>query len=175
MQTPMLADLPPPQTGWVEIDTDHQKLRWWRGREALLECDISTGEAGIGQQDGSGRTPHGWHYVRAVIGEGLPDNAVFRGRRWTGEVFTQALADANPARDWILTRILWLCGLEKGVNRGGQVDSQRRFIYLHGTPLDQPMGRPASHGCIRMRNQDLLALFERARPGTPVWLHGSLD
>ncbi|RUR40700.1 L,D-transpeptidase [Vreelandella populi] len=173
MRTPTLAELPPSQDGWVEIDIEQQKLRWWQGREMLFECDISSGEAGVGQQEGSGRTPHGWHYVRASIGDGLPENVVFRGRRWTGEVFSEALASAHPERDWILTRILWLCGLEKGVNRGGQVDSQRRYIYLHGTPPDQPMGKPASHGCIRMRNQDLLHLFECALPGTPVWLHGS--
>ncbi len=174
MSTPILAELPPIDGGWIEIDTDRQQLRWWQGREVLFECAVSTGKAGIGQQEGSGQTPHGWHYVRAAIGGGLPDNAVFRGRRWTGEVFTPALGEANPARDWILTRILWLCGLEKGSNRGGQVDSQRRYIYLHGTPPDQPMGTPASHGCIRLRNPDLLYLFERAVPGTPVWLHGSV-
>lgn len=81
------------------------------------------------------------------------------------------MAAEFPERDWILTRILWLCGLESGLNRGGLVDSQRRYIYLHGTPPDQPMGQPASHGCVRLRNDDLLWLFEQAPPGTPVWLH----
>ena len=104
------------------------------------KVDNIPGVAGVGERNGSGKTPHGWHYIRAAIGEGAPDNAVFRGRRWTGEEFSPALAKAHPERDWILTRILWLCGLEKGVNRGGQVDSQRRYIYLHGTPADQPMG-----------------------------------
>ncbi|MBZ5488235.1 L,D-transpeptidase [Halomonas aquamarina] len=173
MPTPVLAELPPADEGWIEIDTDCQQLRWWQGRDMLFECAVSTGKAGVGQQEGSGQTPHGWHYIRAAIGDGHPVDAVFRGRRWTGEVFTEALGEANPERDWILTRILWLCGLEKGINRGGQVDSQRRYIYLHGTPPDQPMGTPASHGCIRLRNSDLLYLFQRAVPGTPVWLHGS--
>lgn len=172
MQTPRLAELPPSEEIWLEIDTSQQQLRCWRGQKVLHECAISSGLAGVGEQNGSGKTPRGWHYVRATIGEGMPENAVFRGRRWTGEVFSPALAEGNPERDWILTRILWLCGLEKGINRGGHVDSQRRYIYLHGTPPDQPMGTAASHGCIRLRNADLLYIFSLALPGTPVWLHG---
>ena len=111
MQTPRLAELPPAEAIWLEIDTTQQLLRCWRGPKVLHECAISSGAAGIGQRNGSGKTPHGWHYVRAAIGDGLPENAVFRGRRWTGEVFTPELDDAYPVRDWILTRILWLCGL----------------------------------------------------------------
>ena len=172
MQTPRLAELPPTESIWLEIDTAQQQLRCWRGTKVLHECEISSGAAGNGERTGSGKTPHGWHYIRAAIGGGMPDNAVFRGRRWTGETFSSELADANPERDWILTRILWLCGLEKGVNRGGQVDSQRRYIYLHGTPPEEPMGVPASHGCVRLRSSDLLYIFSLAEPGTPVWLHG---
>ncbi|WP_404466139.1 L,D-transpeptidase [Vreelandella aquamarina] len=171
METPRLAELPPTHSEWIEIDAQQQRLRCWQGREVRYECDVSTGLAGVGQQEGSGQTPLGWHYVRAAIGKGLPDNAVFRGRRWTEEVFSPELASRFPKRDWILTRILWLCGLECGVNRGGNVDSQRRYIYLHGTPPDQPMGVAASHGCIRLRNDDLHYLFDHAQPGTPVWLH----
>src|SRR5690606_15661971 len=99
---------------------------------------VSTAQVGVGQREGSGCTPLGWHYVRAAIGNGQPAGAVFCGRRPTGEVYSEALAETYPQRDWILTRILWLCGLERGVNRGGDVDSQRRYIYLHGTPFDQP-------------------------------------
>ncbi|MEA2120144.1 L,D-transpeptidase [Halovibrio sp. HP20-50] len=172
MRTPRLAELPPTENIWLEIDTAQQQLRCWQGVTVRYECPISSGSAGVGELNGSGKTPHGWHYVRAAIGHGLPENAVFRGRRWTGEVFNAALAEAHPERDWILTRILWLCGLEKSVNRGGQVDSQRRYIYLHGTPPDQPMGVAASHGCIRLRNSDLLTIFALALPGTSVWLHG---
>ncbi|MCP1313077.1 MULTISPECIES: L,D-transpeptidase [unclassified Halomonas] len=172
MLTPKLAELPPAEDAWIEIDCQSQELCLWQGRDVIHACAISTGINGVGEEEGSGRTPRGWHYVRAAIGEGLPENAVFRGRRFTGEVFTPALAQAHPERDWILTRILWLCGLERGVNRGGRVDSQRRYIYLHGTPADEPMGVAASHGCIRVRNDDLLTLFAAAPPGTPVWLHG---
>ena len=172
MRTPRLAELPPTENIWLEIDTTEQLLRCWRGPKVLHECAISSGVAGVGEHNGSGKTPHGWHYVRAAIGSGLPENAVFRGRSWTEEVFEPALGEAYPQRDWILTRILWLCGLERGVNRGGQVDSQRRYIYLHGTPTDQPMGVAASHGCIRLRNSDLLHIFALSLPGTPGWLHG---
>lgn len=129
---------------------------------------VSTALKGAGNQSGSYQTPLGWHRIRAKIGAGQPLNAVFRARRPTGEVFSADLAQAFPDRDWILTRILWLCGEERGVNRGGNVDSQRRYIYIHGTPDSEPMGIPRSHGCIRMRNQDVLALFERVPVGTPV-------
>ncbi|MFY0990514.1 L,D-transpeptidase family protein [Halomonas sp. C05BenzN] len=171
MPTPRLDALPPEGATWLEIDTARQRLVVWQGREARVDYPVSTGLAGTGQREGSGRTPLGWHYVRAAIGAGQPPGTVFRGRRPTGERFSPALAAAHPGRDWILTRILWLCGLEPGHNRGGDVDSQRRYIYLHGTPPDQPMGEPRSHGCVRMRDDDLLAVFELAVPGTPVWLH----
>jgi len=171
MRTPQLDALPPLEGAWLEIDTASQRLVVWQGEQPGDGYSISTGAAGTGQREGSGQTPLGWHYVRAAIGDGLPAGTVFRGRRPTGEVYSEALAAAHPGRDWILTRILWLCGLERGVNRGGVVDSQRRYIYLHGTPPSEPMGEPRSHGCIRLRDADLLAIFGIAVPGTPVWLH----
>lgn len=171
MRTPRLQALPPAEGRWLEIDVTAQRLYLWEGRERQAGYAISSGLAGHGQQDGSGQTPLGWHYVRAAIGEGEPRGGVFRGRRPTGEVYSAALAAAHPTRDWILTRILWLCGLEPGHNRGGDVDSQRRYIYLHGTPPTEPMGVAASHGCIRMEDEALLEVFARATPGTPVWLH----
>lgn len=103
-----------------------------------------------------------------MIGAGAPRGAVFVGRETTGEVCTPERFAAEPGRDWILTRILWLEGLEEGRNRGGDVDSRRRFIYIHGTPDEARLGEPASHGCIRMRNEDVAALFERVDVGTPV-------
>lgn len=136
--------------------------------ELLQEYPVSTALNGAGECAGSGCTPRGQHVVRARIGAGLPVNTVFVGRRPTGEVWTPELAAANPDRDWILTRILWLSGCEPGVNRLGSVDSMRRYIYIHGTPDSEPMGEPRSHGCIRMRNADVLDLFERVPAGTPV-------
>jgi L,D-transpeptidase YbiS len=134
---------------------------------------ISTAANGVGEQTGSGCTPRGLHIIRAKIGAGLPENAVFIGRRFTGEIYSSALAQSNPGRDWILTRILWLSGCEPGVNRLGNVDSMRRYIYIHGTPETEPMGVPASHGCIRMRNNDLLTLFNRVSVGTPLLIEES--
>lgn len=129
---------------------------------------VSTARLGAGEQRDSERTPRGRHVIRAKIGAGLPPGAVLVGRRPTGEIWTPALAERFPERDWILSRILWLSGREVGRNRLGQVDSMRRYIYIHGTPDCEPMGEPASHGCIRMRNGDVIDLFERVRVGIPV-------
>jgi len=129
---------------------------------------VSTAKNGVGQQSGSGCTPLGQHYVRAKIGSSLPINSVFVGRRPTGEIFSPELASAFPQRDWILSRILWLCGNEPGLNRLGDVDSMRRYIYIHGTPDSEPMGLPLSHGCIRMRNHDIIELFDLVSIGARV-------
>lgn len=129
---------------------------------------VSTATNGPGEQTGSYCTPRGRHRIRARIGAGQPFGAVFVGRRATGEVLDDALRAQAPERDWILTRILWLCGEERGVNRGGSVDSMRRFIYIHGAPDDSPFGQPASHGCIRMANRDVAELFDLVAAGTPV-------
>lgn len=132
---------------------------------------ISSGKKGAGEQKGSFQTPRGRHVVRAKVGRHLPLNAVLVGRRPTGEIYDAALGRTHPNRDWILTRILWLSGLEPGVNRLGQVDTMQRYIYIHGTPDSEPMGVPASHGCIRMRNDDIADLFDRIPPGTQVNIH----
>jgi lipoprotein-anchoring transpeptidase ErfK/SrfK len=134
----------------------------------LLEAPVSTGAAGLGEQMGSYQTPRGRHRIRAKIGAGAPLGAVFVGRRWTGEIYSEQLAAAHPGRDWILTRILWLCGCEVGRNRLGTVDTQRRYIYIHGTPDSTELGVPGSKGCVRMRNADLLRLFDLTPAGTPV-------
>lgn len=137
------------------------------GRQ-LRTYRISTAAKGAGEQSGSECTPRGHHFIRAKIGAGMPLGAVFRGRRFTGEVYGPELARQEPQRDWILSRILWLCGTERGRNRLGQVDTMRRYIYIHGAPDDALMGQPLSHGCIRMRQTDVIDLFERAPVGTPV-------
>lgn len=129
---------------------------------------ISSARNGPGQLRGSNCTPLGRHIVRAKIGAGQPENTVFVGRRPTGERYTPELAAQFPGRDWILTRILWLSGCEVGHNRMGQVDTMRRYIYIHGSPDSVGMGAPGSIGCIRMRNADVVDLFDRVAPGTPV-------
>ncbi|MCY4472901.1 MAG: L,D-transpeptidase [Kistimonas sp.] len=132
------------------------------------QWSVSTALRGAGQQEGSFQTPLGLHRIRARIGDGFPSRAVFVGRRFTGEVWTEQLHRQYPERDWILGRILWLCGCEPGWNRHGSVDSQRRYIYIHGTPDCTPVGRPESLGCIRMHCDDLLELYAVASVGMGV-------
>jgi lipoprotein-anchoring transpeptidase ErfK/SrfK len=135
---------------------------------AVLRYPISTARNGPGERRGSNCTPRGRHLVRAKIGAGAPLNTVFVGRRPTGEIWSPALAAAHPGRDWILTRILWLSGCEPGFNRLGEVDTMRRYIYIHGSPDTVPMGVPGSIGCVRMRNADIVELFDRVPAGTAV-------
>ena len=160
---------PLPPGAYLTIDIASQVLTVCAADGSALDrYPISTALNGPGEQDSSGCTPRGEHYIRARIGEGQPLNTVFRGRRPTGEIYSPQLADEHPDRDWILTRILWLCGREWGRNRGPGVDSFRRFIYIHGTPDTEPMGEALSHGCVRMRNTDIAELFARVRVGTRV-------
>lgn len=156
---------------YLEVSLASQQCRLWDNEQLLFSAAVSTALNGAGEQIDSGCTPRGWHRIRACIGEGMPVNTVFRGRRPTGEIYTAELGLAFPERDWILTRILWLSGLEPGKNRFGNVDTMRRYIYIHGTPDSEPMGVARSHGCIRMHNEDLLALFALVRPGTKVLIH----
>ena len=146
---------------FLHISLTDQCLYGFADGQLLLRLKVSTALNGPGERNGSGCTPRGLHQVRAKIGAGLPLGAVLRGRRWTGEVWSPELHEQFPGRDWILSRILWLSGCEPGRNRLGEVDTFRRYIYLHGTPDTEPMGVARSHGCVRLRNSDLLALFSR--------------
>ena len=153
----------------IQIDIPSQTLSLFGQDGACIRrYSVSTARNGAGEASGSFCTPRGRHIVRARIGAGAPLGAAFRGRRPTGEVWTPELAAANPGRDWILTRILWLSGTEPGHNRLGEVDSMRRYIYIHGTPDTEPMGVPLSIGCVRMRNRDVAELFDLVPAGTPV-------
>lgn len=151
------------------IDLGRQSLELFGDDGACIRrYAVSTALNGPGEESGSQRTPRGRHRIRARIGAGAPCGAVFRGRRPTGECWTPEFAAAHPGRDWILSRILWLCGEEPGRNRLGRVDSMRRYIYIHGTGDDQPMGVPLSHGCVRMRNREIIELFDLVPAGTKV-------
>ena len=152
----------------IIVKTDTQTLVFYQNKDILQQWAVSTSLKGNGNQSGSEQTPLGSHRIRAKIGGSQVINSVFSGRRPTGEIYTDELARRYPARDWILTRILWLCGNEKGWNRFGEVDSMRRYIYIHGTPDTEPMGRPRSHGCVRMRNKDIIELFDLVTIGTEV-------
>ena len=136
--------------------------------EVLREYLVSTAKAGVGEVSGSYQTPRGRHLIRAKIGAGQPENTVFVRRRPTGEIWEPAFAEQFPNRDWILTRILWLSGCEPGCNRHGCVDTMRRYVYIHGSPDSAEMGVPGSHGCVRMRNADIVELFERVPCYTEV-------
>ena len=152
----------------VEIDAGKQELRLLNGKRVLKRYSVSTAKRGLGETNGSFCTPRGRHIVRAKIGAGQPLGAVFVRRRPTGEVWTPELHAKYPGRDWILTRILWLSGCEPGRNRLGEVDTMRRYIYIHGTHEFADLGKPGSIGCVRMANRDIVELFATALPGTPV-------
>jgi lipoprotein-anchoring transpeptidase ErfK/SrfK len=153
----------------ITISLGKQSLKLFDDAEHLVrEYAVSSAKSGAGEQCNSDCTPRGRHIIRAKVGAGQPLNAVFVGRRPTGELYTSELGERYPGRDWILTRILWLSGCEPGYNRLHHVDTMRRFVYIHGTSDEQSIGRQASHGCIRMRNRDVLELFDQVAPGTRV-------
>lgn len=151
----------------ILIDLETQTLILPKLKKKYL---ISSGKNGIGEAGNSGKTPRGWHRVAEKFGENLPANSVFIARQATGETYSADYAAQFPERDWILSRILWLKGLEQGFNLGEGCDTYRRYIYIHGTPDNQPMGIAASHGCIRMRNQDVIELFESIATDALVYL-----
>jgi lipoprotein-anchoring transpeptidase ErfK/SrfK len=156
----------------IRIDIHVQRLDLLEGEQVLASYPVSTAAKGAGEREGSGQTPRGLHEIRAKIGRGAPPGAVFVGRRATGEICTPGMVRSEPQRDWVLTRILWLRGLEPGRNRFGDVDTMRRYIYIHGTPHEDALGTPGSHGCIRMRSADVIEIFDLVEPGTPVEIVG---
>lgn len=152
----------------LAVSLTRQTLEVRRATRVERAFLVSTSRYGPGEERGSLCTPRGRHIIRAKIGRGLPEGAVFRARRPTGEILSAELLRTEPRRDWILSRILWLSGLEPGFNRLRNVDSMSRYIYIHGTPDHEPMGVPFSHGCIRMRNAEVCWLFDVVVPGTLV-------
>jgi lipoprotein-anchoring transpeptidase ErfK/SrfK len=152
----------------VKVSIKEQRLQLLRDGEVVMDVAVSTASKGPGEIINSECTPRGWHRVRARIGAACPVNTVFVGRRPTGELYTPEMRAENPGRDWIITRILWLCGEEPGRNRLGEVDTMRRYIYIHGAPDDDPMGVPSSHGCVKMRNNEVIELFNVVPIGTRV-------
>jgi L,D-transpeptidase YbiS len=144
---------------FLKVTISSQTLQVFDDEKEIKKYSISSAKNGAGEVFGSEKTPRGWHTIRAKIGAKAPVNAVFVRRRPTGEVYTPELKKQFPERDWILTRIFWLSGLEVGKNRLGNRDTMRRYVYIHGTPDEVPMGSPGSKGCIRMRNDDLIELF----------------
>ncbi len=152
----------------LHINITQQLLQIIVNDKVICEYSISSGKNGVGAKAGSECTPLGRHIIRAKIGADAPVGSVFVGRRATGEIYSAALAVQYPQRDWILSRILWLSGTERGKNRLKDVDTMRRYIYIHGSPDSEPMGQPLSHGCIRMRNEDVVELFDKVAVGAEV-------
>jgi len=152
----------------IDVSLPRQELVLTDGAKVLKRYSVSTAKKGPGEKNGSFCTPRGRHLVRAKIGAGQAPNTVFVRRRPTGEVWTPELHARYPGRDWMLTRILWLSGCEPGKNRLGDVDTMRRYIYIHGSPESAAMGKPGSIGCIRMRNADIVELFDLVPPYTSV-------
>ena len=153
----------------IIVDVNNQTLQLLDSKgEVLMQFAVSTGKEGVGEINGSEQTPRGKHIIRAKIGDKQPVNTVFAARRPTNEIYTPELRQQYPDRDWILTRILWLSGMELGKNRLNNVDTMRRFIYIHGAPDEDEMGIPSSHGCVKMRNEDVITLFDNVAAGTTV-------
>lgn len=158
----------------IEIDSRLQRLYLWENqpdpqdRQLIREYPVSTAKNGLGERNGSFCTPRGRHRIAEKIGEGQPMFSVFKARVPTGEIWSPQLSASDPGRDWILSRILWLEGLEEGKNKGGSVDTHTRYIYIHGTDEEHLLGAPASHGCIRMKNADVIDLFKLVETGTEV-------
>lgn len=156
----------------IDIDSRLQRLYLWEpypeGDMLIREYPVSTAKNGLGEKSGSYCTPRGRHRIAEKIGDRQPLYSVFKARVPTGEVWSRELAAHKPDCDWILTRILWLEGMEEGKNKGGTVDSHSRYIYIHGTDEEHLIGTPASHGCIRMKNADVLDLFSLVEEGTEI-------
>ena len=153
----------------IDVHISTQTMILHRDDGQQIPYQVSTASKGTGQQEGSWQTPLGRHVIRAKIGAGLPKHAVFDSRRFTGEIYSDGLRQNYPGRrDWILSRILWLSGLEPGFNRLGNVDTMRRYIYIHGSPDTATMGKPGSRGCIRMHGHDIIDLFDRIQAGTTI-------
>ena len=153
---------------WIRVSLGDQRLELVRGDEVLESYPVSSAARGPGEQNGSQCTPRGEHEIHQKIGAGAPAGTAFVGRRPSGEICTPEQFRSQPDRDWILTRILWLAGLEPGRNRGGEIDTLSRYIYIHGCPDEVGIGAPSSHGCIRMRNADVIQLFDEVEVGTRV-------
>jgi L,D-transpeptidase YbiS len=162
------------EQGWAErvggglgiwVSVDEQRFRLVEDGKVVWSVPCSTAANGTGSQMGSEKTPLGWHVVSRKIGDGAPVGQVFRGRAPTKEIWKPG---DEVSEDLVLTRILILDGLEPGKNKGGNVDSRARYIYVHGTNDEERIGEPASHGCVRLRNADVVTAFERIPEGTAL-------
>ncbi|MCL5271976.1 MAG: L,D-transpeptidase [Gammaproteobacteria bacterium] len=142
----------------IFISLVKQEMNCFENDKVVFTYRVSTGKNGAGEIKNSECTPRGWHRIYSRLGLECQINSVLVAREWTGELYSEQLASQFPDRDWILTRILQLDGLEPGRNKGGNVDTLERYIYIHGTPDTTQLGTPGSHGCIRMNNMEIIEL-----------------
>jgi hypothetical protein len=154
-----------PTTHFLTVNIATQSVSLFADGRLVRQMPASTSRFGIGQAEGSNCTPLGLHRIVEKIGAGEPAGTVFKSRRVIGHTADPKFADAK-----ITTRILWLEGLEPGFNRGGNVDSHARYIYIHGTADQGSIGRPASCGCVHLADGDLIPLFDLLPSGTLVWI-----
>lgn len=157
----------------LEISLSAQWLSVYETDECSIDIlryqyPVSTAANGAGERNGSFQTPRGRHRIAEKIGADAEEYAVFHARKLTGEIWSPPIGAEQPERDWILSRILWLAGCELGKNLGAEVDTQSRYIYIHGTAAEHLVGTAVSHGCIRMKNADIMALFDLVKTGTAV-------
>ncbi|MGQ4809458.1 hypothetical protein NKDENANG_02875 [Candidatus Entotheonellaceae bacterium PAL068K] len=158
---------------FIEIKVSEQTLELYKNGRSVARWPISTSAYGVGATQDSLKTPLGMHQIYKLIGHNLPFGAIIKGRVPTGEIAQIISEPKDVPADVITTRIIWLDGLEKGKNRGAGIDSKSRFIYIHGTAEEGLIGRPASNGCIRMKNKDVIELFDQVEEGVLVYIHSS--
>jgi lipoprotein-anchoring transpeptidase ErfK/SrfK len=152
---------------YIIVDTALQRLTVIDKENVVQEFPVSTSRFGIGNEDGSFKTPAGVHRIREKIGDGAPAGRIFRDRIDTGEDWPIGKQGDNL----ILTRILRLEGLQQGINKGKGIDSYERYIYIHGTNNEDRIGQPLSQGCVCMKNDDVIRLFDSIEEGTIVFIH----
>lgn len=156
------------------VDIRSQRLLLVEKGKIAREYPVSTSRYGIGSQQGSNKTPTGAHRIARKIGSGAAPLTIFKGRKNTGRIAAVESRPRSTGDDFVTTRILWLKGLEPGQNLGDGVDSYNRYIYIHGTHEEGLIGQPASHGCIRMRNDDVIDLYDRVSRGAVVYISEDL-
>ena len=153
------------------VDIESQTLIHLEKGEILSIYPISSSFYGTGSKKNSLKTPLGRHEIFKKLGGDLPINAILKGRVWTGAIADVIKEPIDTDFDHVTSRILWLDGLELGKNRGNDIDSRERYIYIHGTAEEGLIGRPASDGCIRMYNRDVIELFDLVDEKAQVWIY----
>ena len=155
---------------YVYISIKYQQLFLIENDSTTKHFPISTATNGMGTKTNSYKTPYGLHTIKNKIGDNVPYAGIFESRVYYGNKATILTDNQNSNKDYVTTRILWLQGEDYGINKGGKVDSYNRYIYIHGTPEEGLIGQPASHGCIRMKNKDVIELFKLLDLGTPIYI-----